>query len=181
MNLAYQFATGGADGAVKLPGSLHVNRKLSQWLRFDRAGFVEAYTGKVELGQGISTALAQIVADELDVDLSQVRLRPASTGSSPDEAITSGSLSIQESGLALRHACAEARAIYLHAAAHELDLPVAMLQVRGGVIRSGNREVTYWELIDDAWLEREATGAVPTKRADAMQVIGRSVARFDLP
>ncbi len=181
MNLAYRFATSDADGAVKLPGSLHVNRRLSQWLRVDRAGFVEAFTGKVELGQGITTSLAQIVAEELDVALSQVRMRPASTATSPDEAITSGSLSIQESGLALRHACAEARAIYLHAAAQELDVAVDALEVREGVIRSAKGDTSYWALADDALLDREATGAVPTKRADAMHVIGSSVARFDLP
>ncbi len=183
MNLAFRLAAAAAaDGAVKLPGSLQVNRRLSQWLRVRREGFVEAYSGKVELGQGIITALAQIVADELDVTLEQVRMVPASAPASPDEAITSGSLSVQESGLALRHACAEARAIYLHAAASRLDMPAAALTVAAGVIRAdGNAVADYWTLADDALLDREATGAVPTKAACDMRVIGRSVPRLDLP
>ncbi|HET7402048.1 MAG TPA: molybdopterin cofactor-binding domain-containing protein, partial [Usitatibacter sp.] len=92
--------------AVKLPGSLQTNRRLSRWLRFDRAGYVEVRTGKVEIGQGILTALAQIAADELDVPFDRVRMIPASTAASPKEGVTSGSLSIQDSGTALRHACA---------------------------------------------------------------------------
>jgi CO/xanthine dehydrogenase Mo-binding subunit len=106
MNLAFRLA-GGADGtAPRLPGSLQVNRRLDQWLRFRAEGLVEVTSGKVEIGQGIVTALAQIVAEELDVGLDQVRMMPAVTGACPDEAVTSGSLSVQESGTALRHACA---------------------------------------------------------------------------
>ena len=86
--------------AVKLPGSLQANRRLSQWLRFDRGGYVEVRTGKVEIGQGILTALVQIAADELDVPFDRVRIIPAST-TGPKEGVTSGSLSIQDSGTAL--------------------------------------------------------------------------------
>ena len=97
--------------APPLPGSLRVNRRLSQWLRFHPDGYVEVTSGKVEIGQGILTALAQIVADELDIPLDHVRMIPASTAASPDEAVTSGSLSVQESGTALRHAVAKMRAL----------------------------------------------------------------------
>jgi len=83
--------------------------KLPQRVRFEADGTVSIATGKVELGQGISTALAQIAADELGVDLSKVRILPASTEYSPDEGVTSGSLSIQDGGKALRQACAELR------------------------------------------------------------------------
>ena len=65
--------------------------------------------GKVELGQGIVTALAQIAADELGVPLEKIRMLPASTAYSPDEGVTSGSQSVSEGGKALRLACAEAR------------------------------------------------------------------------
>src|SRR5215470_11693936 len=95
-----------------LPGSLETNRRLSQWLRFRPDGTVEVFSGKVEIGQGILTAIAQIVADELDVDLARVRMVPASTAASPNEGVTSGSLSVQHSGSALRHVCAEVRAIH---------------------------------------------------------------------
>src|SRR4051812_41120803 len=102
MNMAIQPATG-----VKLPGSLHLNRLLSQWLRIRHDGVVEITPGKVELGQGILTALRQIAADELDISPGRVRVVAASTARSPDEGVTSGSLSVQDSGTALRHACAE--------------------------------------------------------------------------
>ena len=81
--------------------------KLPQRVRMEADGTVSIAVGKVELGQGISTALAQIAAEELGVDLSKVRILPASTAYSPDEGVTSGSLSIQDGGKALRQACAE--------------------------------------------------------------------------
>ena len=83
--------------------------RLAQRVRFEADGTVSVTTGKVELGQGISTALAQIAAEELDVDLQKIRVLPASTEASPDEGVTSGSLSIQDGGKSLRAACAEAR------------------------------------------------------------------------
>jgi CO/xanthine dehydrogenase Mo-binding subunit len=81
--------------------------KLPQRVRIEADGTVSIAVGKVELGQGISTALAQIAAEELGVDLSKIRILPASTEYSPDEGVTSGSLSIQDGGKALRLACAE--------------------------------------------------------------------------
>ena len=83
--------------------------KLPQRVRIEADGTVSIAVGKVELGQGISTALAQIAAEELGVDLSKVKVLAASTAYSPDEGVTSGSLSIQDGGKALRAACAELR------------------------------------------------------------------------
>ena len=83
--------------------------KQSQRVRFEPDGTVTVAVGKVELGQGILTALAQIAAEELGVPLERIRMLPASTAYSPDEGVTSGSLSVQEGGKALRLACAEAR------------------------------------------------------------------------
>ena len=181
MNLAFRIASGEVD-AKPLPGSLRVNRRLAQWLRFRREGHVEILSGKVEIGQGILTALAQIAAEELDVTLGQVRMVPASTARSPDEAVTSGSLSIQESGTALRHACAEARAIYLEVAALRLGAPVAALAVCAGAISApGGMQTSYWELADDTLLDREATGSVAPKAAGAHRIVGSAVERTDLP
>jgi CO/xanthine dehydrogenase Mo-binding subunit len=166
----------------KLPGGLHVNRCLGQWLRFRSDGVVEVRSGKVELGQGILTALAQIVAEELDVRHPRVRMIAASTPTSPDEAVTSGSLSMQESGTALRYACAEARAIYLAEAAAELGVPIESLKIEDGTILAPNgRSTTYWALTDDALLDREATAAVAPKPPSAHRVTGTSVQRLDIP
>jgi nicotinate dehydrogenase subunit B len=81
----------------------------NQRVRFEADGSVTILVGKVELGQGITTALAQIAAEELGVPLERIRMAPASTAHSPDEGVTSGSQSVSEGGKALRLACAEAR------------------------------------------------------------------------
>src|SRR3954468_21872394 len=100
-----------------LPGSLNGNRMLDAWIRIGADGKVTVFTGKVELGQGIVTALAQIAAEELDVPLAQVTMVPADTGRTPNEGQTAGSQSIENSGTALRMAGAEVRAMLLELAA----------------------------------------------------------------
>ena len=180
MNLAFRESVGEIT-AKPLPGSLRVNPRLSQWLRFHADGHVDVSSGKVEIGQGILTALAQIAAEELDVSLDRVRMVQASTAYSPDEAVTSGSLSIQESGTAIRHACAEARAIYLRAAAAHLDVPVESLGVRDGdIVSNSGARTSYWQLADDALLDRDATGAIAPKAAGSHTVVGTAVPRRDL-
>ena len=99
-----------------LPQSLAANPRLSSWVRFTAEGRVAISPGKVEIGQGIVTALAQIAADELDVEIGRIEMIRASTAASPNEGVTSGSLSIQQSGRALRHVCAEGRLRVLAAA-----------------------------------------------------------------
>src|SRR5690348_18393097 len=93
------------------PLALSDARRLTQRVHFERDGTVSITTGKVELGQGITTALAQIAADELGVPLEKIKILPPSTAYSPDEGVTSGSLSIQDGGKGLRKACAELRAL----------------------------------------------------------------------
>lgn len=167
---------------VKLPGNLQGNRRLSQWLRIASKGTVTVTSGKVEIGQGILTALAQIAAEELDVNLGRIVLVPAATPTSPNEGVTSGSLSIQDSGTALRYACAEARAIYLAEAATELGVEADSLRVEDGTITAPNgRRTSYWALADDALLDREATGAVAPKPPSAYRIVGQSTPRIDLP
>ena len=172
----------GAAAVSPLPGSLRGNRRLSQWLRFRADGFVEIFSGKVEIGQGILTALAQIAAEELDVSVASVRMIPASTATSPDEAMTSGSLSVQESGTALRHACAEARAIYLSAAAARLGEPLESLIVdEGDIVSATGARTSYWALAADDVLDRDATAQVAAKPASAHRIVGKAIARLDLP
>ncbi len=165
-----------------LPGSLNTNRRLSQWLRILPDGGVIVYSGKVELGQGILTALAQIVAEELDVDQSAISMVAANTEFSPNELVTSGSLSIQDSGRALRQVCAEIRAIYLNLAAQKLGEPVSALTIEAGIF-TGHRgsKTSYAALADDTLLDREATGLTPTKSTSAYSIVGTSTNRLDLP
>jgi CO/xanthine dehydrogenase Mo-binding subunit len=170
-----------------LPGSLNSNRRLSQWISIHADGTVSLRSGKVELGQGIGTALAQIVADELDVDLSRIRRVAVNTAYGPNEGMTSGSLSIQDSGSALRQVCAEVRAIYLKAAASHLNLPpgqIHQLEVVDGDIslRGDISQVStsYWALANDALLDCEASGAAVPKSADGLRVVGQSVQRSEI-
>ena len=99
-----------------LPDALQRNPMLSTWLQFDNEK-VLVQTGKVELGQGISTAIAMIAAEELDVSLNQINIKTGRTDSGPNEFMTAGSMSIEGSGGAVRQACADARAYLLNQAA----------------------------------------------------------------
>jgi nicotinate dehydrogenase subunit B len=166
----------------ELPMSLRANPRLSRWLKLGDDGTVRVSPGKVEMGQGIVTALAQIAADELDVDLSRIRMLPVSTAGSPDENYTAGSHSIQHCGMSVRQACAEARAILLEAAAARLARPAAELAVSDGRISApGSGVLTYWELDRPGLLDQEATGRAAPKPVAARRLIGRQVQRLDLP
>src|SRR3954451_8533804 len=118
----------------KLPPSLAANPTLSSWIRISPEGHVVLSPGKVEIGQGIVTALAQIAADELDIGIDRVRLVRATTAGSPNEGVTSGSLSVQQSGRAVRHVCCEVRQIFLTAAAERLGVGVDALEISDGEI-----------------------------------------------
>lgn len=169
--------------AAPLPGSLQANPELSQWIRFNRDGTVSIRSGKVEIGQGILTSLAQIAAEELDVKLARIRMIAALTTASPNEGVTSGSLSIQDSGAAIRHVCAEVRSILLEEAASEFGVPASSLNVDDGTIAIPGRATTtsYWALANDALLARRATAAVPPKDPSRYTIVGRDAPRVDLP
>jgi len=168
--------------APKLPVSLAANPRLSSWVRFTDDGRVAISPGKVEIGQGIVTALAQIAADELDVDISKVEMTRASTATSPNEGVTSGSLSIQQSGRALRHVCAEVRQRFLAAASERLGVDTGLLDVDDGTISGpGNVRTSYWELAGDVSLDHDATEGVTAKAAAARALAGHSVQRVDIP
>ena len=171
-----------APSPPALPVSLAANPKLSSWLKFSSNGQVTVSPGKVEIGQGIVTALAQIAADELDIDLSRVQMVRASTAASPNEGVTSGSLSIQQSGRALRHACAEVRQIFLQQAAERLGVDIDALDIEDGTISGpGNVRTSYWELAEEVSLDRDATPGVTPKIASRRALAGNSVQRIDIP
>ena len=168
--------------APKLPVSLAANPRLSSWVKFAGEGRVAISPGKVEIGQGIVTALAQIAADELDVDISRIEMIRASTAASPNEGVTSGSLSIQQSGRALRHACAEVRQRFLAAASERLGIDASLLAIDDGTISGpGNVRTSYWELAGDVSLDHAATPGAVAKSAAKRTVAGHSVQRVDIP
>src|SRR3979490_1994961 len=133
----------------QLPVSLAANPVLSAGSRFSPHGQLMVPPGKVEIGQGIVTALAQMAADELDVDIGRIQMVRTSTAGSPNEGVTSGSLSVQQSGRALRHACAEVRQTFLSAASDQLGVGIDALEIKDGTISGpGNISTSYWELAD---------------------------------
>ena len=168
--------------APTLPVSLAANPRLSSWVKLSGDGRVAISPGKVEIGQGIVTALAQIAADELDIDIGRIEMIRASTATSPNEGVTSGSLSIQQSGRALRHACAEVRQSFLVAASERLGVDAALLNVDDGTISGpGNVRTSYWELAGDVSLDHDATPGATAKIAARRAVAGHSVQRVDIP
>ncbi len=170
------------SSAPKLPVSLAANPMLSSWVRFSPEGHVMVSPGKVEIGQGIVTALAQIAADELDVDIGRVQMVRASTAGSPNEGITSGSLSVQQSGRAIRYVCAQIRRIFLDAASDRLGVGIDALDVGDGTISGpGNVSTSYWELAAEVSLERDATPGATPKSSTQRTLAGKSIQRVDIP
>ncbi len=165
----------------RLPGSLNTNRMLDGWIRINANGTVTIFTGKAELGQGILTALAQIAADELDVAYERIEMVSADTARTPNEGMTAGSQSVDNSGTALRYACAEARQILVDLAAAKLGTAAGKLAVSDGTISGGSKKLTYWELAREASLKREATAQAKPKPSSQHKVVGQSIKRRDIP
>jgi len=169
-----------ARGQERLPGSLQNNRRLDGWIRINADGSATIFTGKVELGQGILTALAQIAAEELDLPLSRVKMISGDTGQTPNEGQTAGSQSVENSGTALRMAGAEVRAILIDLAAKRLGVPADQLTLADGMIAAPDgRKVGYGDLNPE--LNREASAKATPKPAAAHKIVGRSISRFDIP
>ena len=128
--------------------SLERHPQLDSWIEVGTDGRILLRTGKVDIGQRISTALAVIAAEELDVDPSMIDVVRTETGRDPDEGITSGSYSMEQSGNALRHAAATARQHLAARAAAALGVDQADLEIDEGVIRARdtNRSISYAEL-----------------------------------
>jgi nicotinate dehydrogenase subunit B len=173
-----------AHELTNLPPSIIKTPELDDWIRIEPDGTISVFTGKVEIGQGIKTALAQIAAEELDVSLSRIRVVPVDTGLSPNEGITAGSMSLEMSGVAIRFAAAEARHMLLALAFEELEARTAPteLQVKDGTVTdpASGRKTTYWKLFGGQLFGRQISGAGRPKDASAHQIVGEPAKRIDL-
>ena len=132
--------------------SLAENPRVEDWITVRPDGYVEVRTGKVEIGQRITTAVALVAARELGVPFDRVVMEPARIGHSPDEGYTSGSNSMEQSGHAVRLAAATARRELVARAARRLGVDAATLETGDGVVRSRetNRTLRFEELVEDA-------------------------------
>src|SRR5438067_3355300 len=171
-----------SSAAPAVPGMLAANPRLDQCVRFAAPGRVTVSTGRVEIGQGVLTAMRQIAAEELDISPDRILLQTGDTELTPNEGYTAGSQSIQFGGVALRQACAEVRALFLDAAASKLGHPRDALSIEDGAMLHKGQSTgqDYWSLAGSIDLAREATGRANVKKASAHRIVGRNLPRTDL-
>ncbi len=154
--------------------SIANNPALDRWLAIGPGETVIVRSGKVDIGQRISTAVTMLVADELDVDPARVETVRTETGLSPDEGITSGSYSMTQTGHAVRLAAATARRHLLERAARALGVDPATLEVDDGRIhsRATNRTTSYWELAEGKPFGIDIDADAPLKPRGALRHVG---------
>ena len=170
-----------AQEPARLPVRQGYPTDINAYLRITPDGRVTCFSGKVELGQGAMTVLAQILAEELDVAYDSVDMVLGDTELCPYDMGTFGSMNVRNFGPALRGAGAEAKAILLQMAGEQLHAPAARLQVKGGVVTdpaTPGKSVTYGQLVQGKRIERHIEG-VPVKPVTAYTVAGRAAPRKD--
>jgi nicotinate dehydrogenase subunit B len=160
--------------------TLRIVRGADIFIRIDADGPITAYNGHVDLGTGIATALAQIVAEELDVAPAAVRMVLGNTARAPNQGPTIASETIQVTAIPLRQAAAQARAWLLQHAAARLEAPPDHLTVTDGLVQVGNRTIAYAELVE-ADVTLELSPDTPVKSAASYRVVGQELARVDIP
>lgn len=169
------------ETAGSLPRSLASNPSLDAWFRVGADGMVTLLTGKVELGQGVLTALTQIAADELDIPIDRLTVISGDTGVTPHEMSTVGSLSMTLTGTAIRQAAAEVRQILLGLASVRLKVSEDRLRVADGIVMAPDgRRASYAELLGGRAIARQASGKAKPKPADQRRYSGRATPRIDL-
>lgn len=167
----------------KLPGSLRRAPQINAWLEVLADGRVRVFSGKVELGQGIRTAIRQVAAEELCMDLDRIEVMLAETGVTPNEGYTAGSGSIQNSAMAVRYAAAAARETLLALAAEKMASPVEDLRLQNGHITTkgfGQQDLSFYELLEGQQIEAEVPLEIKLKPKSAYQYVGKPIPRADL-
>jgi CO/xanthine dehydrogenase Mo-binding subunit len=169
----------GATGAAK-PLAL---TEVDSFLAIDAKGLVTVYSGKVDLGTGVRTALAQMVAEELDVPFVSVTVVEGDTALTPDQGTTWGSLSIQSGGVQLRQAAATAKDALLKEASTRLYTDKAELRVADGIVygKPGSGQVAYGELVGGKGFALKLDVNAPLKDPKAYKIVGQPVPRVDIP
>ncbi|HEY1166154.1 MAG TPA: molybdopterin cofactor-binding domain-containing protein, partial [Chitinophaga sp.] len=181
-SLGAVYPAGSTLPIQELPGSLQRYPHIDAWLEVLANGSVRVFTGKLELGQGIRIAIAQVAAEELDLDIGKVSVSLAETGVTPNESYTAGSASIETSAMSVRYAAAAARQRLLQLAAPRLGSPVEELYTSEGLIHSktGRRTLSFAEVLDGKKLDGEIKMPVPLKAKQDYRFSGKSVLRQDL-
>jgi CO/xanthine dehydrogenase Mo-binding subunit len=156
--------------------------EVDSFLAIGTDGKVTVYSGKVDLGTGIRTAMTQIAAEELDLAMDRITVIQGDTLLTPDQGPTYGSLSIQVGGMQLRQAAATARKQLLDLAAKRLGAPVADLVVKDGEIRAkAGGSVTYGALVEGGAFRLKLDKDITTKDSAAYTIVGKPIPRLDIP
>jgi nicotinate dehydrogenase subunit B len=164
-----------------LPGDLDKFPLLDSWIRIDAGGHITVFTGKAELGQGLRTALIQVAADELAVLPASIELVTADTAHTPDEGVTAGSHSMQDSGTAILNAAANVRVLLTEAAAWRWLVAVGQVELHDGAAHAPNGDsLGYGELAVMLSLHVEAKPDV-ARREKGVRLIGTDLPRVDIP
>ena len=171
-----------AQQSKQIRKSLAIDQ-VDGFLSIDHAGLVTVYSGKVELGTGVYTALTQMAAEELSVPLDHVRIIQGDTQLTPDQGPTYASLSIQNGGMQIRMAAATAREALLDEAAKRLRVSREDLVIRAGAVmpKSGGHGLTYGQLASDSAIRTRINDRAPLKDPKDYTIVGKSVFRLDLP
>jgi nicotinate dehydrogenase subunit B len=159
-------------------------RQIDTWLAIHADNTATIFIGFAELGQGNSTALLQVAAEELDLDMSQLKTVRLDTSITPNQGGTYSSASIQRGGPQVRTAAAEARFALLQLASKNLNTPVERLAVAKGVVSLNGdpaQSVTYGALVGDKPFHLAFTGTAPVKTPAEFKVVGTRVPRNDIP
>src|SRR5262245_43221572 len=183
--ISFSLLPHGQDAAAQGAGSAKplAVTEVDTSLAIAAKGAVTLYSGKVDLGTGIRTALNQIVADELDVPLARVSLVGGDPGATAEQGSTWGSLAIQIGGIQIRQTAAAAKAALLEQAATRLGAKKEDLKVTDGVVAGGSKRVTYGDLIGGRRfsITLDPKKPVPTKDPKDFKLVGTSVQRLDIP
>jgi CO/xanthine dehydrogenase Mo-binding subunit len=167
---------------VPLPGSLKDTPLLDAWIRVAPDGRITVFTGKAELGQGLRTALLQVAAEQLEVPTGQIDLLTADTAITPNEGITAGSHSMQDSGTAILNAAAQVRGLLRDAAAAEFGVAADSLTCDDGVVHAPDgRSLGYGPLATKLALHVQAQPTSPLKDPAMYRVMGTPMPRVDIP
>ncbi|WP_375263840.1 molybdopterin cofactor-binding domain-containing protein, partial [Palleronia sp.] len=164
-----------------LPGSLGDHPTLDSWIRISPEGEITIFTGKAELGQGIKTALLMVAAEELAADPGEIEILSADTAQTPNEGYTAASHSMEESGMAIRHAAANVRLLLLREAARQLDADVSELLAEDKVVHGPGGSIGYGELAAALNLNVPAQIDVPLRDSGDFSVMGGDFQRIDIP
>jgi CO/xanthine dehydrogenase Mo-binding subunit len=167
----------------QLPQKSVAPEEVDGFLAIDRRGNVSVFSGKVDLGTGVRTAITQIVAEELDVSMAQINVIQGDTSLTPDQGPTFGSLSIEIGGMQIRQAAATARRALVRQAARRFNLEEGELSVERGVIKAAHstQSVAYGDLIGGRTFALAIDKDAPLKDPAKYTVVGHSQPRLDIP